>query len=1652
MCLSLSGGLVCGHQVAGKHPKDMDPELDARLGLTWFVLFGEGVSGAPPQNPWDGQRYRVVNEAAPDRLPYATVCIGWALWSGHEVSYADFDVRVILPTRTLDYPGWDFPDRWVIDPLLEGWSGEMTVMLRHREFGFVLRATAEWDFDRPGWVVDRCGECRDLTCVSEAGIGSVELSIPVGVMRGGREEVRLEYESEEAGNAGAGALVVSGPVGDGGAQVAKDVSGVVRSVQCGRFLARVETASSAVDPERFVVRVSSDWEAAEETVFREVTVEEVEAGEGGERALRMSETVGGRTTVREYTRPAEEVWVLEEGGLRRTTSTRVAEGEDYRKTRWRVEERDAAGEWVTVELRDEAERRYGWGWEVTEQVLDPGGRELRYGWDYYDTDEFSGPNGDVSGQGRLKREWGPEGMVRQYEYLDRDPYLEGYTRVEVVREAFGGTPGGFERRRHVTSDGVELAETVEEFAGGEQVRRMVAVARKDWRIENHYPGAGAAVPLVRRVDYEGSNSWWLVETTTEPDGTIEQVRVEDSWGLKTHLVYRGVANNGPGLPIVTGSEKLTVVDAAGQVVREEEWVVHGGTAWPVSERQVTETDVHRRPVVCEVREGGAAEPQFREEREMGCCGPARERGRDGVPAHFYYDGLGRVRKVHRNGLAIETVHDGLTVRTHRYPEEDATALSGATADNELSYVRRDLTGEVVAEGWRSPRDGSLVEAVRETSYDLGNGIGRREVWRFPAVACDEGTAATVTEEYWLDGSLARRTGPLVRDREWSYGATAEGMTVTGAWLDGAGAAREPVTTQFDWAGRAVRRTFAGDADGDGEADFESFAYDAGGRVREWVDADGVRCLFEYDLEAGTARGAVDRNGNGVIDAGLDEVRVVRHGAGPNAEGVVVGWREWAVVEEDGTERLVGREEAGVDGLQHWSRRYAGGTEATTRVATAFHAGEAGRWDTTTVFADGTARVARHAGGLLESESVTDAAGRVLGTWSYQFDAHRRPVRREEAGGPAVATGYVSPVTDAVASVTTGSRPTRYEYDHRGRRTAVDEPDTVDAAGAPVDNVRRFSYRPDGRVREVTGTPGYRQRFGYDHAGRLETLTTEGTAEAVTRWEYDAQRGWLRARRHDSPAPGEGDGPSYRYSPAGRLLSRTDARGVTTSYARDCAGRVARLDYDDGTPPVVIHERDAQGRPKRVSDGSGERVVTCDAGGRAAEVTHLAGSLLEGWSVARAHDVEGRLEEVTLRFGQEEPHRLTYQYGSDGRLATVRGGELAAHYRYEGAERRPAQLAVVDETRPLLFASRQYDDLHRLRRLSWHNGMIRGAFESWADEEYGRDAYGRVASIRRRDGTEWVYRYNAAGEVAAARRHMAPGSSELVAGHQFSYSYDGLGNRIATGRGGDPGGGGLRPATYAPDALNRYGRIEQAGGVDVTGRAPPEPAVLVNGAPAGRQGEHFHHELQAGNLAGPAWLEVEVARGGRIESGAVLVPPAIAEPRHDANGNLVFDGTHAFAWDAENRLTAIETATAAVAAGAPYERVEYTYDAASRRVERRRYDAPPPAPAAETTRCLHAGWRRLGETGPDGVLQRAYAWGADASGALHLGDPNGALLWIDDRAAGQTHLALTGGRGDVIGLRSARSGLPTAAYRYGPFGEPLAAHGPYAAQNPFRFSI
>jgi hypothetical protein len=95
-------------------------------------------------------------------------------------------------------------------------------------------------------------------------------------------------------------------------------------------------------------------------------------------------------------------------------------------------------------------------------------------------------------------------------------------------------------------------------------------------------------------------------------------------------------------------------------------------------------------------------------------------------------------------------------------------------------------------------------------------------------------------------------------------------------------------------------------------------------------------------------------------------------------------------------------------------------------------------------------------------------------------------------------------------------------------------------------------------------------------------------------------------------------------------------------------------------------------------------------------------------------------------------------------------------------------------------------------------------------------------------------------VTSGKRYWSDGTP--VAGQQFTYNFDDIGNRKTTASGGDGSGSNLRTANYTANNLNQYTSRDVPGYATVLGSANANATVTVNLQRAYRYGNYFSDEL------------------------------------------------------------------------------------------------------------------------------------------------------------------------------------------------------------------
>ena len=129
---------------------------------------------------------------------------------------------------------------------------------------------------------------------------------------------------------------------------------------------------------------------------------------------------------------------------------------------------------------------------------------------------------------------------------------------------------------------------------------------------------------------------------------------------------------------------------------------------------------------------------------------------------------------------------------------------------------------------------------------------------------------------------------------------------------------------------------------------------------------------------------------------------------------------------------------------------------------------------------------------------------------------------------------------------------------------------------------------------------------------------------------------------------------------------------------------------------------------------------------------------------------------------------------------------------------------------------QYDNLNRLTRIQSGAGV-----SPVADFQYGYNyANQRTNIVLGPDNSRWAFGYDPLGQVTSGKKHWPDGTP--VAGQQFEYQFDSIGNRKQTQAGGDNSGAGLRPAAYTNNLLNQIVGRGVPRAADVRAWSMPRP--------------------------------------------------------------------------------------------------------------------------------------------------------------------------------------------------------------------------------------
>jgi hypothetical protein len=693
-------------------------------------------------------------------------------------------------------------------------------------------------------------------------------------------------------------------------------------------------------------------------------------------------------------------------------------------------------------------------------------------------------------------------------------------------------------------------------------------------------------------------------------------------------------------------------------------------------------------------------------------------------------------------------------------------------------------------------------------------------------------------------------------------------------------------------------------------------------------------------------------------------------------------------------------------------------------------------------------------GLRQSESTRSVAVPTL----FYYDPLGRQTKVVNSLGAESTTEYDSSTGQVIKTTDFAGNPTTFEY------YGSSEPDNAGKLKAQINAAGKktyFSYTSRGELYRTWGDVPYAEERGYNDYGELVSLNTfragsgwtssswpgsTGTGDETT-WGYQETTGLLTNKTDAA-----NQSVSYSYYTNNLLKAKTWARNTSVTKSYNAYFDLTEMNFSSGnTPDVTYSNFDRQGQPRAINDGTGSHVLEYDELGRMVKDQGTNGSF---------DNITVEVQYSTNKFEQRDFLKVTaggstiqhnYDYDNYGRLQQVADGDYSGNYSYVPNSELISSTEFKTNTTAVMNTAREYEYGFRLRMI---DNKVKG--KSISSHEYWYDDLNRRRRAHLQDNSFWKYEYNARNELVFAKRYWP--DHELVAGQQFEFGYDNIGNRTEAKSGGDSNGQNLITVTNSINQLNQYTTNGVPDKVDVFGLVQSDASITVNGnAATTRKGEYYHYPLAAGNGSGPSYLSISnyATRNTSSDtnSGHVLLPPEKQEMQYDADGNLTNDMIWSYVWDDENRLVEMGSLTAV-----PDEakrRLVFGYDHKGRRSSKKVYDWSGSGwnstPIVDY-KFIYDGWNLIAElSGSNNGWIRSYMWGLDLSGTLEEAGGVGGLLMVADHSVTNYHFAGYDGNGNVTRLVKADDESTSAHYEYSPFGEVIRNSGDFAKKNPIRWS-
>ena len=343
--------------------------------------------------------------------------------------------------------------------------------------------------------------------------------------------------------------------------------------------------------------------------------------------------------------------------------------------------------------------------------------------------------------------------------------------------------------------------------------------------------------------------------------------------------------------------------------------------------------------------------------------------------------------------------------------------------------------------------------------------------------------------------------------------------------------------------------------------------------------------------------------------------------------------------------------------------------------------------------------------------VCDRFGKAI---EFAYDDNNRVVRRRNRNGMTYTWDYDRQGRVVRTSGDGGVQEGRIEY--KDGYNEVHYPGT----GA----TEQYHFDDDGQVYLKVDAMGGETWYGYND---WHEPTLVGTPEGkVVGREYDGRGNLVRLTHAD------GGEETWEYDEDNRTTAHTGTDGLREEWAFDAQGRLAAYKGPDGATATYEYTGDG-GRPSVVDYGDGGRLELRYG------VLGLPASMT---------DERGRCE----RFTFDAYGRQTAQAHADGTRTEWRRDRLGRVVRYAAPGRRTLSIDYDAYDNPVEVRSGNavwtmgYTPMGSLRRLVRRTAGM----HTVSAQEYGYDAYDRLAWVENERGERYTFERDLNGEVIAER--------------------------------------------------------------------------------------------------------------------------------------------------------------------------------------------------------------------------------------------------------------------------------------------------------------